>query len=175
VKHEALAAKVRAEAADYEAAERVWLKMVPQSPSMTVCPPPRFSGQRPVLGPINSPDGMTTSTPFIVNSARIMTGPAVARKPSGIPTAPEMIIEALTAAAERGMAGMTPFDLLGYVKQKYGPDANNSDVGSTAWRLWKDGRLMKPDPDSPLYGLPRANGSSPDPREADQEMRSGVV
>ncbi len=32
--------------------------------------------------------------------------------------------------------------------------ARSPDVGSTAWRMWKDGRLTRPSDDPALYGLP---------------------
>ena len=32
------------------------------------------------------------------------------------------------------------------------------DIGSTAWRMWKDGRLAKPDENSSLYVIAQQKG-----------------
>ncbi len=78
----------------------------------------------------------------------------IQRKPDGVPAVPNMIFEALKDAAEKGAPGLTPAGLLSFVQQKYWPNAKGPDIGSAAWRLWKKGRLTKPDPDSSLYALP---------------------
>jgi hypothetical protein len=145
-KHEALADKARKQAADFEAAERVWLQLSPES----------------------EPGGE------MIDEGRALAG-GTSRKPSDVPPVPEMIIEALQNAAESGAPGLTPTGLLSYVRQKYWPDAQNADVGSTAWRMWKDGRLIKPSQDSPIYALPGGKVSHPDLLEAGQDTRSGMV
>ena len=158
-KYEALAAKARTEAADYEAAERVWLKLVSSET------------------PVNSEGSSLPAT-----EPRVGTGDAymsvggapfvkVERtKPTGIPPVPDMIIEALTeASGNLNVDGLSPSALLTFVRQKYWPEATNQDVGSTAWRMWKDGRLARPS--TGIYALPAKN-SPPEPMK-EQEVISG--
>ncbi len=91
-KYDGLAARARAEAADYEAAERVWLRMMPGAATVTVA-------------------GAETSVNMIVKvppeSSKSRAGQLIERlrKPTGTPPMPDMIIEALTDAA-----GKAPLD-----------------------------------------------------------------
>jgi hypothetical protein len=150
-KYDALADKARKEAADFEAAERVWFKMMPdliESDGVVVEAPPGTGKSR---------------------AGRLLE--ALQRKPAGIPPVPEMIIEALTESAERGAPGLTPMGLLSFIQAKHWPEAQSGDVGSTAWRMWKDGRLSRPH--EGFYGLPTAKNSPPEPREAEQEVMPG--
>ena len=80
--------------------------------------------------------------------------PAESRKPTGLRPVPEMIIDALEKGQAEGRRGLTPAELLSFIRDRYWPDAKSNDVGSTAWRMWKDGRLVKPDKNSPIYSLP---------------------
>jgi hypothetical protein len=144
-KYEAMAEKARKQAADFEAAERVWLQFSPEADNGVV-------------------RGPTTEEVRPITSMRT--------KPAGLPPVPDMIIEALTNATAAGAPGLTPSGLLSYVRGKYWPEAQTNDVGTTAWRMWKDGRLTKPGPDTSLYGLPKGNGSHPDLLEAGQDTRS---
>ena len=41
------------------------------------------------------------------------------RKPENIPPVPDMIIEALRDAQQKGAPGLTPSGLLSYIKQRY--------------------------------------------------------
>ena len=59
------------------------------------------------------------------------------KKPKGVPTVPEMIYEALRLAAARGENGLEPAAMLKFIQEKYWPTAGSSDIGSTAWRLWR--------------------------------------
>ncbi len=129
-KHDEFAAKARADAADYEAAERVLAKMTSGSETM---------------GALES-----SVAPIILKAE----AQASKRKPENIPPVPDMIIEALRDAQQKGAPGLTPSGLLSYIKQRYWSDARSPDVGSTAWRMWKDGRLTRPSDDPALYGLP---------------------
>jgi len=139
---ESAAAKARAEAEDYEAAERVWLKLSSVKPIA-----PNADGAADKIAPNGA----------INTGARNANPPS--GKPSGVPPVPEMIIEALREAEAAGKHGLSPADMLAFVQRKYWPGAANSDVGSTAWRMWKkDGRLRKPDPKGSIYTLAR-----PDP------------
>ena len=144
-KYEAMAEKARKQAADYEAAERVWLQLAPSDQDDNI-----------------APRGKTAEE-------LLEERPTAVRKPSGSPAVPEMILEALSAAGRP----MTPNELLAYVREKYWPEAQSPDVGSTAWRMAKDGRLVRPSPG--FYGLPKGKGSHPDLLSAGQDTRSGVV
>jgi hypothetical protein len=149
-KYDSLAAKARTEAADYEAAERVWLKMFP------------------------SPDRSATveRTPPEAGATTGADTEGLGKKP-GSPPITQMIIEALTDAANNGAPGLTPSGILSFVQAKYWPGAKNADVGSTAWRMWKHGRLTRPR--EGFYGLPNGKGPHPDPLAADQDTKSEVV
>ena len=86
---------------------------------------------------------------------RIMNGIGnvveVRRKPPGVPPVPDMILEALREAKDAGKPGLNPQAMVQFVRSKYWKEAGNPDIGSTAWRMWKDGRLAKPDENSSLY------------------------
>lgn len=73
------------------------------------------------------------------------------KKPDAVPTMPQMIEEALRQAASRGETGLEPAAMLEFIQEKYWPGAGSTDVGSTAWRLWKAGRLKK---SGSIYSLP---------------------
>jgi hypothetical protein len=78
------------------------------------------------------------------------------RKPVDLPSVSAMIMQALQKAREDGRTGLAPVELLSFVQEKYWPDAQPNDVGSTAWRMWKAGRLVKPDEKASVYSLPTA-------------------
>jgi hypothetical protein len=84
-----------------------------------------------------------------------------------------MILMLLHQAAEDGKLGLTPAELLVLVQEKWWREAKNSDIGSTAWRMWKEGRLTKPDPTSALYSLRGQKVSPPVPSKTEQEVMSG--
>jgi len=66
------------------------------------------------------------------------------KKPSSLPTVPEMIMEALVSDRDRGGAGLRPKDILRYIRETYWPDAPSDAVGPVAWRMWsKEGRIEK--------------------------------
>jgi hypothetical protein len=81
----------------------------------------------------------------------------VRKKPDGIPTAPEMIYEALRHASLRGENGLEPAAMLEFVQKKYWPEAGSSNIGSTAWRLWRVGKLKK---SGSIYSLQDERGKS---------------
>src|ERR1700730_9336234 len=62
-------------------------------------------------------------------------------KPAGIPSVPDMIEEALEHGRDMGAAGLRPAGLVSYIRGKYWPGAETSDVGPIAWRMWKRGDL----------------------------------
>jgi hypothetical protein len=133
-KYDALADKARKEAADYEAAERVWHKLAPADLLL---------------------DQMEIDIKGMATGDRAVPVRTAARKPAGVPPVPSMIIQMLADAAEAGKPGLTPAEILDGIQLMYWKDAKSTDVGSTAWRMWRDGRLAKPDEHSPLYTLPQ--------------------
>ena len=143
---EELAAKARADAAEFEAAERVWMKLFgPDSPDDLLS---------------DGDQTMVTTISQMSDAERRSIGAdanliEVRRKPSGLPPVPEMILEALRLSESEGRAGMNPQAMVSYVRSKYWPEATNPDIGSTMWRMWKDGRLAKPDENSSLYIIAR--------------------
>jgi hypothetical protein len=125
--------KLRDELRDYEAAERVWLTL---------------SG-----GSEDDRDFVEETFDDLSEAAKA----ASKRKPTGVPQMPDMIIEAINDALGQGTPGIDPATMLQYVQRKYWPEAKSPDVASTAWRMWKAGRLAKPHKDSPIYTLPKAS------------------
>jgi hypothetical protein len=69
--------------------------------------------------------------------------PESSGKPDGLPTMPEMIIEALKDAKARGLKGLEPRDITNFIAAKWWPDVKINNVGPIAWRLYKSERLAK--------------------------------
>jgi len=65
------------------------------------------------------------------------------RKPTGIPTMADMILAVLQNAEAANEGPLEPKDIVARIRQRWWPDAPNSSVGPTAWRMWKDKRLDK--------------------------------
>jgi hypothetical protein len=141
-RYDELSAKARAEAAEFDAAERVWMKLFGSSDGANQ---ETHDGQD--AAPIRSIDDRSIEPDGTQTEAR--------RKPTGLPPLPEMILEALRLAESEGKAGMNPQAMVSYVRDKYWPEATNPDIGSTMWRMWKDGRLAKPDENSSIYVIAR--------------------
>jgi hypothetical protein len=72
-------------------------------------------------------------------------------KPEGTPTTPNMILALLREAKAQGKPGLEPKDMQVAIARRWWPSVKSDDVGPTAWRMWKDGRLIK---DGSLYSLP---------------------
>jgi hypothetical protein len=142
-------ARLRAQVADFETAERVLI----------------------ALG--DSPEEEETIA-HVTNGAG-QSQAAKSRKPTGLPAISTMIMQALEKAREDGHTGLAPIELLSFVQEHYWPGAQPGDVGSTAWRMWKAGRLVKPDEKSSIYSLPIAKQNAARPAKASQATRSGVV
>jgi hypothetical protein len=64
-------------------------------------------------------------------------------KPAGLPAVSEMIKDALQHAVMAGGKGMKPAELLSYIRGTRWTGAQSKDVGSIAWRMWKNGQLEK--------------------------------
>ena len=142
VRYETLAAEARAEAAEYEAAERVWLKHFGTNGDV-------HHSADDIVKTLNEMSDVERVSSGIGNAVEIR------RKPAGVPPVPQMILEALQLAEVQGKRGLIPHEMVDFVRRKYWPEAGSPDIGSTAWRMWKDGRLAKPDENSSLYTIAR--------------------
>ena len=75
-------------------------------------------------------------------------------KPPGIPTMPEMVIEALSSPEAGWHDGMEPRDIMKFIANKWWPDVRAELVGPIAWRMWKRGQLEKT---GTFYRMPQKN------------------
>lgn len=64
-------------------------------------------------------------------------------KPPGTPTTPNMILALLREAQAQGKAGLEPKEMQITISKRWWPTVKSEDIGPTAWRMWKDGRLAK--------------------------------
>jgi hypothetical protein len=78
-------------------------------------------------------------------------------KPEGIPLMPEIIIEALNHALSKGSAGLKVSELVGFVRDRYWPEAPAGSVGPVAWKMSKTGELKN---DNSVYSLPHGDDRS---------------
>ncbi|MDI4236484.1 hypothetical protein OZ411_27080 [Bradyrhizobium sp. Arg237L] len=78
-------------------------------------------------------------------------------KPEGTPTTPNMIIALLKEAMAHNKPGLEPKEMQMAIARRWWPSVKSEDVGPTAWRMWKDGRLSK---EGPLYYLPTTHGTN---------------
>ena len=72
-------------------------------------------------------------------------------KPEGTPTTPNMILALLREAHAQGKPGLEPREMQISISKRWWPSVKSEDVGPTAWRMWRAGRLSK---EGPLYMLP---------------------
>jgi hypothetical protein len=114
--------RLQSEIADYDAAERVLLAL----------------GAR------------ETTASLLAVDAPAAARAHETRKPPKLPPVSDMIIEALSFGEKEGYDRLSTRDLLDYVRHTYWPDAKPNDVISTAWRMWKHGKLQK---DGKTYSL----------------------
>jgi hypothetical protein len=75
-------------------------------------------------------------------------------KPEGIPTMPEMIVEALKDARAKGQRGLEPKQMALFIAAKYWPTVTINAVGPIAWRMHTKERLGKR---QSRYFLPKAS------------------
>jgi hypothetical protein len=78
-----------------------------------------------------------------------------AGKPEGTPTTPNMIVALLREAMMHNKPGLEPREMQIAIARRWWPSVKSEDVGPTAWRMWKAGRLDK---DGSLYRLPSSHG-----------------
>jgi hypothetical protein len=69
--------------------------------------------------------------------------PGASGKPEGTPTTPNMILALLREAVAQGKPGLEPKEMQISISKRWWPSVKSEDVGPTAWRMWKDGRLAK--------------------------------
>lgn len=69
--------------------------------------------------------------------------PATDGKPPGTPTTPNMILALLKESLGRGKIGLEPKEMQISISKRWWPGVKSEDVGPTAWRMWKEGRLGK--------------------------------
>jgi Fe-S-cluster formation regulator IscX/YfhJ len=89
--------------------------------------------------------------PQTVRVTKLHRSGSKGKKPEGLPSIPDMILEAIRHAYSLGATGLDPAGLNSYVRGRYWPTVPGNIVGPTAWRMWKRGELMK---DGPIYSLP---------------------
>ncbi|MBR0812079.1 hypothetical protein JQ544_11130 [Bradyrhizobium diazoefficiens] len=73
-------------------------------------------------------------------------------KPEGTPTTPNMILALLREAHAQGKDGLEPREMQISISKRWWPTVKSEDVGPTAWRMWRAGRLSK---EGSLYMLPK--------------------
>jgi hypothetical protein len=78
------------------------------------------------------------------------------RRKSGKQSVPKLILAALADAHKEGILGLEPRGLFEKISLTSSVPIRSESVGSTAWRLWKDGLLKK---DRTLYMLPDFQGN----------------
>jgi hypothetical protein len=74
-------------------------------------------------------------------------------KPAGIPTMPEMIVEALRDAKSRGQKGLEPKEITAFIADRWWPAVTINAVGPIAWRMYTKDKLTKR---NSRYSLPKA-------------------
>jgi hypothetical protein len=72
-----------------------------------------------------------------------VTPEATGGKPPGTPTTPNMIVALLREATSQGKPGLEPRDMMMSISRRWWPSVKSEDIGPTAWRMWKEGRLHK--------------------------------
>jgi len=89
-------------------------------------------------------------------------------KPVGTPTTPNMILALLREAVAHGRAGLEPKEMQITISKRWWPGAKSEDIGPTAWRMWKEGRLTKA---GSVYMIPNSSAAADllgeDPATAD--------
>jgi hypothetical protein len=83
--------------------------------------------------------------------------PAGNGKPIGTPTTPNMILALLKEAVAQGKPGLEPKDMQMTIARRWWPTVKSEDVGPTAWRMWKDGRLAK---SGSVYMIPGSSAAA---------------
>lgn len=81
-------------------------------------------------------------------------------KPAGIPTMPEMIVDALRSSTNP--FGFSPKEIMEFIAAKYWPEVRSELVGPIAWRMAKEGRLVK---NGAFYSLPQKNEAAGTPSQ----------
>jgi hypothetical protein len=72
-------------------------------------------------------------------------------KPENAPTMPNMIEEVLRRQVLFGLPGLKPKEITDKIRELWWPEAPTTSVSPIAWRMWRDGRLVKTDD---VYSVP---------------------
>ncbi len=94
--------------------------------------------------------------PDEIDSTNKPSVPPRPTKPEGVPLMPEIIIEALNHALSKGIAGLKVSELVGFVRDRYWPEAPAGSVGPVAWKMSKTGELKNA---NSVYSLPHGDES----------------
>lgn len=86
--------------------------------------------------------------PFAVKAQTF--APPTNSKPEGLPTTPDMILSVLSEAKRNGTSTLEPREIMEAIAKRWWPNVTSEMVGPIAWRMWKQGRLVK---DGAKYGL----------------------
>jgi hypothetical protein len=128
--HEQGISALRAEDAELDVAERVFMRLATESNLQALAEA--------------TPNGVEVEA---VAGRRLDMG-----KPPNTPTVSDMIREALTHALSRNVLGLEPSDMLSYIRGRYWPTARSRDVGPIAWRMHSRRELEKR---GQIYKLPK--------------------
>jgi hypothetical protein len=107
-------------------------------------PGPRLKNLRPANGVANGAEHpplnvvVDTGTNGDPNSGEPERG---TKKPKGLPTMREMIVEAFQNNATGG--GLEPSQMTDYIRKKWWPDLPSDRVSPTAWRMHQNNQLSK--------------------------------
>ena len=97
--------------------------------------------------------GRKQSASPVASAPKKKAAKAPQKKPDGLPTIKELILEALTEANRRGLPGLAPKDIRRYVTRRY-----NYEMGSSAntvpSRMWRDEKIILKDTETGLFSLP---------------------
>jgi len=86
------------------------------------------------------------------------------QKPASLPSVPDMIHKVVADAKEAGFDGLEPKVILAEIQRIWWPEATSESVGPIAWRMSKQGRLVK---DGPVYSLPKTESSRTEKTDLD--------
>src|SRR6266446_2142473 len=120
-------AELEAKRSELDIAERIFAELSLEGDELN---------REPVVGDI-APEEQTDTPEAPMN------GEDHSRKPEGIPTVPDMIIEAIRHANSMGARGLDPKGLKAYIRGRYWPGMPDPVPGPIAWRMWKRGNLNK--------------------------------
>ncbi|MEN3150903.1 hypothetical protein ABCW43_26710 [Neorhizobium sp. IRAMC:178] len=75
------------------------------------------------------------------------------KKPEGLPSIKNLVLEALMDARQRGAAGMAPKDIREFVSTRYSYEMGSS-ANTVPSRMWRDEKLIDKNTETGLFSLP---------------------